>query len=295
MSYDNNGGNNNMEGSSPESVGENLDVESVGSDANEPAMSPKEFLSRRQEIREKQAAKQQSRSTKLSDAESENSLAGEDEEASDKDSSQLSEKQQDKQDRNQVNPKFQQRIDKLTAKYHDAERKSAQKDIQIEKLMKATEILQKELERVAKSARLDPREERIKELEYQREVEKFTNSLNNREEELYSKSVSEYQIQTRADEILDEVQELVQEYDLVSPEEILLAMRDKGQTAVQAARSIHNQRLQLAAKRTSVKHPSTVSKSGAGGTNSVDEPYQGADTIKKFFLQRLAERNGKAE
>lgn len=296
MSNDFEGGNENTYDSSPESVGESQELDDVGSDANEPAMSPREFLSRRQEIREKQSAKQQSRSTKLSDAKSENSLAGEDEEASEKDSSQLSEKQQDKQDRNQVNPKFQQRIDKLTSKYHEAERKAAQKDIQIEKLMKATEILQKELERVSKSAKLDPREERIKELEYQQEVEKFTNSLNNREEELYSKSVSDYQVQTRADEILDEVNDLVTQYDLVSPEEILLAMRDRGMTAAQAARSIHNQRLQLAAKRTgATKHPSTVSKSGAGGTNSVDEPYRGADTIKKFLLQRMAERNGKAE
>jgi len=294
MQNDNMGGNNNTVDTSPVSVGEsNTDVDSVGSSANEPAMSTRDFLSRRQEIREKKA-QAESRTAKVTKAETETDVAeGDSEEASETDSSQLSTKEADKQERT-ANPKFQQRIDKLTAKYHEAERKAAQKDIQIEKLMKATEILQKELERVAKVAKLDPREERIKELEYQQEVEKFTNSLSNKEEELYSKSVNEYAVQSRADEILEEVTELTQEYDLVSPEEILIAMRDRGMSAKQAARSIHNARLEKASKRT-VKHPATVSKSGAGGTNPVEQPYRGAASIKDFLLQRMAERDGKAE
>jgi hypothetical protein len=297
MQNNDNGGNfNNTSETSPVSAGDSQDLDSVGSSANESPMSARDFLSRRQEIREKKATAE-TRTAKMTKAQPKTDLAeGDGEEASDEtDSSQLSTKETDKQDRkDQSNPKFQQRIDKLTAKYHEAERRGAQKDIQIEKLMKATEILQKELERVAKVAKLDPREERIKELEYQQEVEKFTNSLNNKEEELYSKSVSEYQVQTRADEILDEVNDLVQEYDLVSPEEILIAMRDRGMSAKQAARSIHNTRLERASKKT-VKHPASVSKSGAPGTNSVDQPYRGADSIRDFFLQRLAERNGKAE
>lgn len=297
MQNNDNGGNfNNTSEASPVSAGDSLDVDSVGSSANEAPMSARDFLSRRQEIREKKA-QAETRTAKVTKAQPKTDVAeGDGEEASDEtDSSQLSTKETDKQDRkDQSNPKFQQRIDKLTAKYHEAERKAAQKDIQIEKLMKATEILQKELERVAKVAKLDPREERIKELEYQQEVEKFTNSLNNKEEELYSKSVSEYQVQTRADEILDEVNDLVQEYDLVSPEEILIAMRDRGMSAKQAARSIHNARLERASKKT-VKHPASVSKSGAQGTNPVEQPYRGADTIREFFLQRIAERNGKAE
>jgi hypothetical protein len=299
MQNNDNGGNfNNTSEASPVSAGDSLDVDSVGSSANESPMSARDFLSRRQEIREKKA-QAETRTAKMTKAQPKTDVAeGDGEEASDEtDSSQLSTKESDKQDRkdkDRSNPKFQQRVDKLTAKYHEAERKAAQKDIQIEKLMKATEILQKELERVAKVAKLDPREERIKELEYQQEVEKFTNSLSNKEEELYSKSVSEYQVQTRADEILDEVNDLVAEYDLVSPEEILIAMRDRGMSAKQAARSLHNARLERASKKT-VKHPATVSKSGAGGTNPVDQPYRGAASIKDFFLQRMAERDGKAK
>ena len=288
-----NGGNDNTSGdSSPESVGGTNELESVGSEANAPPMSAREFLSRRQEIREKQTA------TKLTKGKPDAVVAdSEDEPSEETDVSQTSKDEREQlTKREQPNPKFQQRIDKLTAKYHDAERKAAEKDIQIEKLMKATEILQKELERVAKAAKLDPREERIRELELQREVDKLASGLDNKHEEIYNKSVNEYQVQSRADEILEEVESLTQEYDLVSPEEILLAMRDRGLTAAAAARQIHNSRLQLAQKKTSqVKHPQTVSKTGAAGTNQPPEPYRGSETIKKFFLQRIAERNGRAE
>ncbi len=292
MSNEINGGNNTDFGSSPEPAGESPEVDSVGSSANEPAMSARDFLSKRVEIRDKAAAKNLKPKT-------EKVVANESEEGSDEqdEASQVSKTADKKQvEQRDVNPKFQQRIDKLTARYHEAERKAAEKDVQIEKLMKATDILQKELERVSKFARLDPREEKIRELELQREVDQFTNKLSSKQEELYSKSVSEYQINSRADEILEEVSELVQEYDLVSPEEILLAMRDKNMTAAQAARTIHTARLQKASKKVNAtNHPKTVSKAGAPSISPVDEPYRGAETIKKFFLQRMAERNGKAE
>lgn len=272
-----------------EAVG-TTDVDSVGSEANAPAMSPREFLSRRQEIREKQTA------AKVTKAKSSETLAKTEEEASESQDSQP-EKVEVKNDRaERSNQKFQQRIDKLTAKYHDAERKAAEKDIQIEKLMKATEILQKELERYSRSAKLDPKEERIRELEYKKEIEEFTKGLDSRQEEIYNNSVSQYQVQARADEILEEVNSLVEEYDLVSPEEILIAMRDRKLTAAQAARELHTARLQRAQKKIGAnKHPQTVSKKGAGSISPVDEPYRGADTIKKFLLQRLSERTGNAE
>jgi hypothetical protein len=293
MSFDNNGGSDNTMDASPASAGENVDADSVGSSANEPPMSARDFLSKRQEINARKNTADR-KAARMTNAETEGSVAGSEEEASDQeDNSRLSKKAVEKE--RDANPKFQQRVDKLTARYHEAEKKSAQKDVEIEKYRKATEILQKELERVSKFAKLDPREERIKQLEYEREVEQFTNGLNNRQEEIYNSSVTEYQVQARADDILDEVNDLVKEYDLVSPEEILIAMRDRGETATAAARSIHNARLARASKRTASTHPSTVGRTGAGGTNPVDQPYRGTSTIKDFFNARIAERNGKAE
>lgn len=293
MSFDNNGGgsdNTNM-GDSPSPAGESAELDSVGSSANEPPMSARDFLSKRQGINEKQNIANR-KAARLTNAESEGSVAGSAEEASEQeDNSRLS---KSAGERDVPNPKFQQRVDKLTARYHEAEKKAAQKDVEIEKYRKATDILQKELERVSKYAKLDPREERIKQLEYEREVEQFTNGLSNKQEEIYNSSVTEHQIQSRADEILDEVHELAQEYDMVSPEEILIAMRDRGETATQAARSLHNARLARASKR-NVSHPSTVGRTGAQGSNPVDQPYRGAETIKDFFNARIAERNGKAE
>lgn len=296
MSNDEFAGSDNTDyGSSADQAADGNELDSVGSEANAPPMSARDFLSRRQEIKEKQA----SRSAKMTNSKSDSTVASEEGDASEeeKDDSQSSkaDKNFDKRSKDVPSPKFQQRIDKLTARYHEAERKVAQKDVELEKFRKATEILQKELERVSKVAKLDPREERIRQLEYQREVEQFTNNLANKEEEIYNSSLSEYQVQARADEILDEVNELAEQYDLVSPEEILIAMRDKNLTATQAARQIHNARLEKAQKRVANKHPSTVSKSGAGSTAPVQERYQGAETIKKFFLQRMAERGGKAE
>lgn len=293
MSFDNNGGSDNTMDASPASAGENVDADSVGSSANEPPMSARDFLSKRQEINVRKNTADR-KAARMTNAETEGSVAGSEEEASDQeDNSRLSKKAVEKE--RDANPKFQQRVDKLTARYHEAEKKSAQKDVEIEKYRKATDILQKELERVSKFAKLDPREERIKQLEYEREVEQFTNGLNNRQEEIYNSSVTEYQVQSRADDILDEVNDLVKEYDLVSPEEILIAMRDRGETATAAARSIHNARLARASKRTASTHPSTVGRTGAQGTNPVDQPYRGASTIKDFLNARIAERNGKAE
>jgi hypothetical protein len=295
MSFDNNGGSDNTNmGDSPSSAGESSELDSVGSSANEPPMSARDFLSKRQGINEKQNIANR-KAARLTNAESEGSVAGSEEEASEQEDNSRLSKKAGERERDVPNPKFQQRVDKLTARYHEAEKKAAQKDVEIEKYRKATDILQKELERVSKYAKLDPREERIKQLEYEREVEQFTNGLNNKQEEIYNSSVTEHQIQSRADEILDEVNELAQEYDMVSPEEILIAMRDRGETATQAARSLHNARLARASKRTAVSHPSTVGRTGAQGTNPVEQPYRGASTIKNFFEARIAERNGKAE
>lgn len=275
---------------SPAEAVETTDVESVGSRADEPAMSAKEFLTRRSELREKASAKKTVEKSSVD-------LANQEEEASEDEGSQP-QRVEDKQDPNKevLNNKFQKRIDKLTARYHEAERKASQKDIQIEKLTKGVEILQKELERYASQLQLDPREERIKELEYRKEIDEFNRGLNERQENIYNESVREYQVQQRADEILDEVNSAVEEYDLVSPEEVLLAMRDKGLSATQAARDLHQQRLQRAQKKLGAnKHPSTVSRKGSESISPVDEPYKGTETIKKFLLQRMAERDGVAE
>jgi DNA repair exonuclease SbcCD ATPase subunit len=277
---------------SPAEAVETTDVESVGSRADEPAMSAKEFLTRRSELRNKASAEK-------TVEQSSQDLANQEEEASEEEGSQPQEAKDKQEDQNKevVNNKFQKRIDKLTARYHDAERKSAEKDIQIEKLTKGVEILQKELERYASQLQLDPREERIRELEYKKEIDDFNRGLDERQENIYNESVREYQVQQRADEILEEVNSVVEEYDLVSPEEVLLAMRDKGLSAAQAARDLHQQRLQRAQKRIqgTKKHPSTVSRKGAESISPVDEPYRGAETIKKFLLQRMAERDGVAE
>ena len=275
---------------SPAEAVETTDVESVGSRADEPAMSAKEFLTRRSELRDKASAK-------MTVEKSSPDLANQEEEASeDEDSQPQKAKSNDDDQKEVVGNKFQKRIDKLTARYHDAERKAAEKDIQIEKLTKATEILQKELERYASQLQLDPREERIKELEYRKEIDEFNRGLNDRQEDIYNKSVQEYQVQQRADEILEEVNSLAEEYDLVSPEEILLAMRDHQLPAAKAARDLHQQRLQRAQKKLGAhKHPSTVSRKGSESISPVDEPYRGPETIKKFLLQRMAERDGVAE
>lgn len=276
---------------SPAEAVETTDVESVGSRADEPAMSAKEFLTRRSELRDKASAKKIVEEPSVD-------LANQEEEASEDEGSQP-QKVEDKNkdpEKEVVNNKFQKRIDKLTARYHEAERKASQKDIQIEKLTKGVEILQKELERYASQLQLDPKEERIRELEYKKEIDEFNRGLDERQENIYNESVREYQVQQRADEILDEVNSAVEEYDLVSAEEVLLAMRDKGLSATQAARDLHQQRLQRAQKKLGAnKHPSTVSRKGSESISPVEEPYRGAETIKKFLLQRMAERDGVAE
>lgn len=73
-------------------------------------------------------------------------------------------------------------------------------------------------------------------------------------------------------------------------------MRDRGVTASQAARELHTARLQKAQRRMQTSnHPSSVSRKGNQSISPVEEPYRGTETIKNFLLQRMAERNGRAD
>jgi hypothetical protein len=269
---------------------------SPASDAGSPAAtgaprSAREWLSERAASRAKAGSKAGSESTPaVPDIE----VASDVEDGSgDKDGSQPSKKEKENTDT--VHPKFQKRIDRLTAKYHETQRAVAERDIQIAKLQKAAEILQAELGRVTAKAQLDPKEEQLAAMRYEREVEKFTSGLDKQKDELYNAGISEYTVQARADEILDEVNELVVQYDLVSPEEILLAMRDRGLTAAVAARQLHTARLEKAAKRTAVAHPATTARAGAPATNAVDTGYRGADSIRDFLNAKIAARTGRSK
>lgn len=267
---------------------------SPASDAGSPAAtggprSAREWLSERAASRAKAEAKAGSESTP---AEPEVEVASDGEDGSEEPSGSQPDK---KENSDTVHPKFQKRIDRLTARFHETQRAVAERDIQIAKLQKAAEILQAELNRVSAKAQLDPQEEQLAAMRYEREVEKFTSGLDKQKDDLYAAGVSEYAVQARADEILDEVNELCSQYDLVSPEEILLAMRDRGLSAAVAARQLHTARLERAAKRTAVAHPATTARTGAPATNAVDTGYRGADSIRDFLNAKIAARTGRSK
>jgi hypothetical protein len=290
------GENNTNIDASPASTDSRPAADTPASPASDGPVSARDWLTER--VRSRETKPQ--RAVKDVVAKSTEAVAGPAEDASETDDSQSSAAPEKKEEgktepKDTLHPKFQKRIDRLTAKYHETQRAVAERDVQVQKLQKAAEILQAELARVTKRANLDPNEEKMTAMQYERDVEKFVQGLDKQTDELYNKGVSEYQVQARADEILDEVNELVQQYDLVSPEEVLLAMRDRGMTAAAAARSIHSDRLARAAKRTAVQHPATTARTGSGGTNPPDAPYRGADSIRDFLKSKMAQRTGRSE
>jgi hypothetical protein len=156
--------------------------------------------------------------------------------------------------------KMQGRISAITGKYKEAAVQLQSVQSELVKREKAIDILHKEVQRLSGQVREDPRDAKLRQLETEREVEKFLSEYqpNDLISAEYEKDI---QVQERVDGLIGEVKGLAETYYMVSPQEILLQMQQTGQTAETIAKSIHQDRLNRSRKAAPAA-PRTVGATG---------------------------------
>ena len=268
-------------GSSPEIDSNSADQASTASAAPK---SAREFLTERS-----QQAKARS-AAKVPNGEA---LAGEP--AKDSDPKGASETPVPADKKNTSDPRVQKRMDQLTARYHESERKSAAQNVELQKYKKVAEMLEAEVSRMEKLVKLDPHQEAQLRAQRDRDIQDFNKSIVGKDEELYTESTSQWAVEQRADEISQEINDLVSDrYDLTSLEEVLIRMLDTGDTAEKAARYLHESRVQKSQRHKTPAHPGTTANSGASSKAPDARVYQGTGDIANALRERIALRTGRA-
>jgi hypothetical protein len=155
-----------------------------------------------------------------------------------------------------------------------------------------------ELERVAQFAKLDPQQEKIRELELQREIDALEAKLPGNIEKEFGEQAREAEIADRAAEMADAIRGAAAEWDgLFSPRELAVYMQSKRTVdAAAAAKELGSKRLAAAQTRSGVRPaaPSTASVSaGAGRDSAAPWQYRGQSSILDFFEQQNQLRSKK--
>jgi hypothetical protein len=195
---------------------------------------------------------------------------------------------QSKTEQNTLTPGVKKRIDSLTAKYR--KELDARKSMALEnaRLKEAVRLYTSELERVAQFAKLDPNQEKIRELELQREIDALEAKLPGNIEKQFGEAAREAEINDRAAEIADAIRGAAAEWDgLFSPRELALYMQSaRTADAAAAAKELGTKRLNAAQTRSGTRPaaPSTAAVSaGAGRDSAAPWKYQGQSSILDFF------------
>lgn len=198
----------------------------------------------------------------------------------------------------QKKPWFQQRIDKLTAKYKSEQ--EAHKTLALESAKKdeAIRILQEELERIASKANLDPHEEQIQELKLQHRIDQLNNEIPSKIEAQWAEKLEEIEVQEKAREIVNNLKSAVAKYQgLFTENELLSYMRQSGYTDASqvkiASEKLYKERLAAAQKfiSTSPMAPSTAA--GLPSSNRELSTQKKYASIKEYAEDMKNQRAGR--
>lgn len=189
---------------------------------------------------------------------------------------------------NTLTPGVKKRIDSLTAKYR--KELDARKSMALEnaRLKEAVRLYTSELERVAQFAKLDPQQEKIRELELQREIDALEAKLPGNIEKEFGEAARQAEIGERAAELADAIRGAAAEWDgMFSARELALYMQSqRSSDAVAAAKELGSKRLNAAQTRSGMRPaaPSTAAVSaGASRDSAAPWRYQGQSSILDFF------------
>ena len=188
-------------------------------------------------------------------------------------------------------PWFQQRIDKLTAKYRSEQETHKQLALESAKKDEAIKILQEQLNRISQRAQLDPHEEQIEELRLQHRLQELDREIPQRVEETWTQKQQEMVIQEKTQELVSAVRTAAAKYQgLLTPKDILAFMQQTGEDSARiAAEKVYRQRLQAAQKFIGVQPQAPAT--AAGQQASIRE----LSTPKKYGSIRDAWEDMKAE
>lgn len=183
--------------------------------------------------------------------------------------------------------KMQGRISAITGKYKEAAVQLQSVQSELVKREKAIDILNKEVQRLNQFAREDPRDAKLRQMETEREVEKFLS-----EQEPSALISADYerevQVQERVDGLIGEVKTLANTYYMVSPQEILLEMQQTGKSADSIAKALHQDRLNRSRKNAPAA-PRTVGSTGESN-HDIKSTGNFRDDMKAHFERALKGR-----
>lgn len=197
----------------------------------------------------------------------------------------------------ELSPGVKKRIDTLTARLRSEEKEHKATALENARLKEAVRLYQEEVERIQKFAKLDPSQERIRQLELEREIEKIERDIPTSIDQRFSQREQEAQVQERVAEIISEIKSVAAEWDGVfTSHELAMYMKQTGvRNPAQAAKSLGESRLQAAQKK--MKSPAHPSTSGTSG-NTNREPasawkYKGSSSVLEFLEKRDNQRSGR--
>ena len=183
--------------------------------------------------------------------------------------------------------KMQGRISAITGKYKEAAVQLQSVQSELVKREKAIEILHKEVQRLNQFAKEDPRDAKLRQMETERDVEKFLSE--HQPSELISADYErDVQVQERVDGLIGEVKGLANTYYMVSPQEILLEMQQTGKSADSIAKALHQDRLNRSRKNAPAA-PRTVGSTGESN-HDIKSTGNFRDDMKAHFERALKSR-----
>jgi len=245
-----------------------------------------DFVGAAMEFLDGQAVEPDAKSTDAQSAEEASDNSGADAQSDSSDS----QSEKDKENTT-LSPGVKRRIDSLTAKYR--KELDARKNMALEnaRLKEAVRLYTAELERVAQFAKLDPQQEKIRELELQREIDALEAKLPGNIEKEFGEQARQAEIAERAAEIADAIRGASAEWDgLFSARELAVYMQSQRiSDAAAAAAELGSKRLNAAQARSGMRPaaPSTAAVSaGAGRDSAAPWRYQGQSSILDFFEQQ---------
>jgi hypothetical protein len=153
-------------------------------------------------------------------------------------------------DSNKPKPWFQQRIDKLTAKYKSEQESHKQLALESAKKDAAIKILQEQLDRYAAHANIPLHEEEMERMRLDFKIKELDQQIPQEVEKTWSAKMQEMEIEEKTQELISTVKSAAQKYQgLVSEREIIAKMRELGeQNARVAAEKLYRERIAAAQK-----------------------------------------------
>lgn len=204
-----------------------------------------------------------------------------------------------------LSPGVKKRLDGLVTKHKKEQDAHKQTLRELETKSKAIELLKQEVD-AYKSAlskgKADPRELELLEMKQMHEVELFKRDLESNVDKRYNNWENTSTQSDRAAVIKEQLESVIGEYvGIIQPQEVANYLRQQRITdpteAVEALRDLGNSRIDAARARSKASKPTAPRTSGVSGNGAIDPPvpfrYQGYRTIKDYIDKDMKAKQGK--